>query len=102
MKSKCNCGKHKCINLTPVASNFRNAIGFFLEGKEKAFLMIEDYPFNKLPFPSIGEKVNLESYGDFDFDYYVVKDIYYNLCNPETETFTYIEVTVDGCYIDCD
>lgn len=100
MKSKCNCKKHKYVKLKPVAPKLRNAVGFFLEGNYTAFLMIEDYPFNKLPFPSVGEKVNLNSYGDFDFDYYIVKDIYYNLCNPETETLTYIEVTVEGCFIE--
>jgi len=104
---KCNCGKHKYINLKPV---LKTAIVFFLEGEETSFLIIDDYPFNKLPFPSIGEKVSLESYVDFisesgfylNFDYYIVKDIYHHLCNPETETTAYIEVTVEGCYIDCD
>lgn len=97
MKSKCNCGKCSKLKLIP---KYRNAVAFFLEGEDTAFLMIEDYPFNKVPFPSVGNKVNLDSYGNFGFDYYVVKEIQYNLCNPETEDFTYIEVTVGGYFVE--
>jgi hypothetical protein len=100
MKSKCNCKKYKHVKLKPVAPKYEIAVGFFLEGNDEAFLMVDNYPFNKLPFPSVGDKVNLDAYGNFDFDYYTVKEIYYNLCNPETETFTYIEVTVSGHYFE--
>ena len=100
MKSKCNCGKYKYVNLKPITPKYEIAIGFFLEGHDEAFLMIDNYPFNKLPFPSVGDRVNLESYGDFDFDYFIVEEMHYNLCNPETETLTYIEVTVSGHYFD--
>ena len=100
MNSKCNCKKHKHVNLKSIAPKYEIAVGFFLEGNNEAFLMVDNYPFNKLPFPSVGDKVNLDAYGNFDFDYYTVKEIYYNLCNPETETFTYIEVTVSGHYIE--
>lgn len=98
MKFNNCCVKHrKDITVKPIAPKYRNAIGFFLEGNDTAFLMIDDYPFNKLPFPSVGDRVNLDSYGNFQFDYYIVKEIFYNLCNPEAEEddFTYIEVTVE-------
>ena len=100
MKSKCNCGKHKHVNLKPVTPKYEIAVGFFLEGKDDAFLMVDNYPFNKLPFPSVGDRINLDSYGDFGFDYYIVEEKYYNLCNPDVDTFTYLEVTVSGHYIE--
>lgn len=102
MKSKRGCSKHKCkhINLKPITPKYEVVVGFFLEGDEEAFLMVDNYPFNKLSFPSVGDRVNLESYGDFDFDCFIVEEMCYNLCNPEIETLTYIEVTVSGHYFE--
>ena len=101
MKSNCKCNnKQNHITIKPIKPNLKNTVGFFLIGKDEAFLMIDDFPFDKLLLPAIGEKVNLESYGDFDFDYYIVKDIYHNLGNPERGHLSYIEVTVEGCFFD--
>ena len=73
MKSKCDCKKYEHVKLKHIAPKYKNAVGFFLKGENEAFLILDNYPFNKIPFPSVGDRVNLDSYGDFGFDYYIVE-----------------------------
>lgn len=101
MRSKSNRGNFKKPMVKPkevkavVVKNEVTPI-FFLEGADESFLGIEKFPYGKLPLPEVGESVNLSAYGDFEFDYFIVKEKFYRYFFEDGALCAHIYFTVSG------
>lgn len=69
---------------------------FFLEGADESFLAINKFPYGKVPLPEVGELVNLSVYGDFEFDYFVIKEKFYRYFFEKDALCVYVYFTVAG------
>ena len=106
MNNKCtykSIGVKKAVDTPTNYKAPRMAVGFFLKNCDKAFLVIKDFPYDKMHLPRVGELVNLKSYEDYfncelDFDFYHVRQIVNNLGNPMNHDPSWIEIVVDGMY----
>jgi hypothetical protein len=104
MKSK-NCGKNvkhieaKTPTIKAVANKNELSVAFFLEDAEESFLLLNKFPYGKIPLPAVGERINLHAYGEFDFDYFVVEENHYRYYDNEGEIACFLYVTVSGHFV---